>query len=398
MNVREQGSGFQTGKVLSLSGGHFIHDAYTSFLAPFLPLIIDKFGLSLTLAGSLGLCLRLPSVFNPMIGLLSDRMELKYFLLLTPAVSAAAMSLLGVAGSYTVLALLLITAGLSSSFLHVLGPVITARVAGQRLGQAMGFWMTGGELARSLGPLAAVAVVSWLSFEASYPIMIVGLLTSVLLLTQLRSATSRGPESGGFSLKETWRLLRGTMIPLAVVLLFRSFVAQSLMVFLPAFMVSRGESLWFGGASLAVLEFSGTGGALLAGGLSDRLGRRPVIIGSMVASPVLTLAFVLAPDWALLPLLMALGFSLFAATPVIMALVQDHSGGQRGAANGLYMGLSFGAAAAAIFTIGGLADWLGFKPSFIICALVGLAGCPAALFLPRSEPKSRDAFLGRHRD
>ena len=43
--------GFQTGKILALSVAHFVHDAYTSFLAPLLPLLIDKLSMSLTQAG-----------------------------------------------------------------------------------------------------------------------------------------------------------------------------------------------------------------------------------------------------------------------------------------------------------------------------------------------------------
>jgi hypothetical protein len=37
--------------VLTAAGGHFVHDSFTSFLSPLLPLIIQKLGLSLTMAG-----------------------------------------------------------------------------------------------------------------------------------------------------------------------------------------------------------------------------------------------------------------------------------------------------------------------------------------------------------
>jgi len=49
------------------------HDIFTSFLAPLLPLIIQKLGLSLTLAGSLAAFQQLPSLINPFLGLLADR-------------------------------------------------------------------------------------------------------------------------------------------------------------------------------------------------------------------------------------------------------------------------------------------------------------------------------------
>ena len=43
---------FNTDQVLTIVGGHFIHDSYTSFVAPLLPLIIEKLSLTLTMAGS----------------------------------------------------------------------------------------------------------------------------------------------------------------------------------------------------------------------------------------------------------------------------------------------------------------------------------------------------------
>ncbi len=57
---------FQTGRVLTVAGGHLIHDIFTSFLPPLLPLIIQKLGLSLTLAGSLAAFQQFPGLINPL--------------------------------------------------------------------------------------------------------------------------------------------------------------------------------------------------------------------------------------------------------------------------------------------------------------------------------------------
>lgn len=42
---------FHPDNLLIISGGHFIHDVFSSFLAVFLPLLINKFELSMVLAG-----------------------------------------------------------------------------------------------------------------------------------------------------------------------------------------------------------------------------------------------------------------------------------------------------------------------------------------------------------
>jgi FSR family fosmidomycin resistance protein-like MFS transporter len=58
-------SRFQTGRILALSIGHFIHDVYSSFLSPLLPLLIEKLSLTLTQAGFLSTIMQLPALLNP---------------------------------------------------------------------------------------------------------------------------------------------------------------------------------------------------------------------------------------------------------------------------------------------------------------------------------------------
>src|SRR5512136_1809977 len=80
--------GFRTWEVMTIAGGHLTHDIFTSFLAPLLPLIIQKLGLSLTLAGSLASFQQVPSLINPFLGLLADRGSLRWLIVLTPTVTA----------------------------------------------------------------------------------------------------------------------------------------------------------------------------------------------------------------------------------------------------------------------------------------------------------------------
>ncbi len=38
--------GFQTERVLTIAGGHFIHDTYSAFIAPLLPVIRDNLSIN----------------------------------------------------------------------------------------------------------------------------------------------------------------------------------------------------------------------------------------------------------------------------------------------------------------------------------------------------------------
>ena len=159
---------FQTGKILTLSIAHFIHDVYSSFLAPLLPLLIEKLSMSLTQAGFLSTVMQIPALLNPYIGVLADRISVRYLVILAPAMTAVPMSLIGMAPGYGVLLILLFVTGISVSVFHVPAPVMVADLSAARKGRGMSFFMTGGELARTVGPLVAVAAVSLFGLEDFY--------------------------------------------------------------------------------------------------------------------------------------------------------------------------------------------------------------------------------------
>jgi MFS transporter, FSR family, fosmidomycin resistance protein len=382
--MRKVVTDFQTDKVLLISSSHFIHDIYSSFLSPVLPLLISKFGLSMLLAGSLTVMFRLPALFNPIIGIISDRIELGILAVVAPAITAIAMSLMGLAPSYSILCILLLTAGLSAAVFHVMGPPMIARLSGASLGRGMSFWMTGGEMARTIGPLLAVWAFTNLSLEGSYPVMIVGIIASLLLLIRLKGLSSKSTHQSAQGLNEVWHSMRGVMIPLTGIIISRGFLVGTLAAYLPTYIVSSGKSLWMGGIGLAVLELAGIVGTLLGGTLSDRIGRRPVLFTTMPISSFLMLSILYAPGWMLLPLLILLGLSVFAFAPVIMAVVHDHCGKNRGAANGFYMMISFLSTAAVVVFVGWLSDLSGISMAFTVSALLGLAGVPIILLLPKS--------------
>jgi FSR family fosmidomycin resistance protein-like MFS transporter len=376
-----QGNGFDSRQVLTVAGAHLVHDTYSAFLNPLLPLIIDKLSLSLTLAGSLTLYLRIPSLLHPLIGLWADRIDLRLLVILAPAGSAIAMSLIGMAPSYSILALLLLAAGLSSAALHVPGPVIVARVSGRRTGTGMSLWMAGGELARMIGPIFAVAAVSWLTLEGYYPVMLLGILTSVVLYARFKRIPLRShSRSRPAALGETWRVLRRLMIPLAVIMLLRSLMRAALSTFLPTFVTGSGQSLWAGGTALAAVEFAGALGALAAGTLSDRM-------------LLLLFLAIEARGGGVVAELLVLGLTGFAAistTPVIMAMVQEQGRDHPATANGLYMGISFAIGALGALLLGWVGDQVGLRTAFTWSALLSLGAAPAVFFLPAWSSSSSD--------
>ncbi len=375
---------FQTGKILALSIGHFIHDVYSSFLSPLLPLLIDKLSLTLTQAGFLSTIMQLPALLNPYIGVMADRISVRYFVILAPAMTAVPMSLIGVAPSYGVLLLLLFITGISVSIFHVPSPVMIAQLSAARKGRGMSFYMTGGELARTIGPLVAVAGVSLLGLEGFYPVMVFGLMSSGWLYLKLRDVPVKDVHTKrNLTALQTWRKLRYILWPLTAILVFRGFMHASMTAFLPTYINQETGNLWLAGMALTLFEVAGVAGVLTAGSMSDLFGRRKTLLVSLVSAPICLFVFVLTGGWFRIAALLVTGFTLLSTTPVMLALVQEHGRQSPAAANGLFMMISFIARSAVVVVVGFIADRIGLQAAYLISAAMGLIGIPFLFLLPK---------------
>ncbi len=163
----------------------------------------------------------------------------------------------------------------------------------------------------------------------------------------------------------------------------RAAMVATLTIYLPIFMSDqRQASLWLAAAALTILQGAGVAGALAAGTLSDRWGRRRILLALSVAAPLLLLAFVYGPLWLAVPLLLALGVAALSPGPVVLALVQDQFPHNRAFANGVYLAIAFLLQAVAIWGVGALADSLGLTAAYTVAALLALLSIPAVLRLP----------------
>src|SRR5437588_6790767 len=109
---------FNKRTVFLITAAHFFHDMYPSFLAPLIPLLTHKFGLSLFLAGFLQPAQRLGSLSQPVIGYYADRTSVRLFLVITPITTALVTCSLGIAPNALVVVLLLLASGISSAMFH----------------------------------------------------------------------------------------------------------------------------------------------------------------------------------------------------------------------------------------------------------------------------------------
>lgn len=370
---------FQKGKVITLSAGHMFHDIYTAFLAPMLPLLIKKMGLSLSMAGILDVIRKAPVLVNPFIGLLADRVCVKYLVIFTPGITAISMSLLGASPSYPILFVLLFTAGMSSAVFHVPSPVLIKHFSGKRTGTGMSFFMFGGELARTLGPLLITAALSLWGLEGSYRVMPIGIIATVILFFKLKNISPINTQNNGQNLKgakETLKEVTPIFVSIAGFQLFRAGMKSALTLYLPVYLIGKGESLWIAGISLSILQLAGAASTFGAGYISDKIGRKNILLITAITSPLLMGAFIISDKIMMIPLLILMGFFLFASGPVILALVQETNTERPVFINSIYMTISFGISSLMVLMTGILGDRIGLESTFKICAGLAFLSIP----------------------
>ncbi len=380
--------GFHAGQVVTLSAAHALNDTYSSFLPPLLPTLIAKLALSNTQAGLLTVFQSTPSLLQPMIGHFADRLDLRYVVIFAPAVTGLMLSLLGAAPSYVLVALCLLLGGVSSASFHSVGPAMAGSLGGPKLGRTMSIWMVGGEIGFTIGPIVAVTAVKVLSLEGMPWLSIVGMIGSLILFAALRKVPVHRPS---LAKPEPWTVALGAMtpvmLPIMAIIGARSLAAAAVGAYLPTLLTGEGMDLWRAGASLSLLQASGAVGVLIAGSLSDIIGRRRVLVASIVITSACLFLFLNAQGWLRPVALILLGLGMVAIDPVALAVVQESYPANRALASSTYMAMTFVIRSFAVVVNGAVGDHYGLRAAFGMGAVVILLGLPLVRLLPRPGPR-----------
>lgn len=368
---------------LVVAAAHGVTDAYVAFLTPLLPRLMAKLGLSIALAATMAMVLSLASsLLQPLLGYLADRFGRRRFVAAGPLMAGVFLSLIGLAPSATILALLLILGGLGSAAFHPPGATLAARIEeGGRSGLRLSFFSFGGTLGFALGPLAAVGIVALVGLEGLWSAMVPGVVLALLLLRILPRgirdrATGRPPSPA--------RLLRHLRGPLGVIFgisAVGAFVQRTYLTMEPIVVSEAGGSEATGALMLSVYLAAQAGGTLTGGWLADRVERSALLaVLTLLAVPPHVLAVLLAPGSAgALTFAAAAGFLNMAILPPIVVSAQELVPEGAAATSGIVMGLAWAAGSVGVLLTGALADHLGARTATLWSMPVLLAATALAL-------------------
>jgi len=368
-----------------------MHDVYSSFLAPLLPLLLKKYNMDLSVASWLSLVQRIPSLFSIVFGTFAHKIPWRPIIILAPLVTAVSGSLMGMAPNVLVLGILLFTLGTSAAIFHVPAPVIIKSFSGNRAGKGMSFYMLGGESARLVGPLLVVSAVSWWGLEGIWRLAVPAVVSAIILslvLEKIPYESINIENKAKLRYKRTLHKYAGFFISLTIYMLFRSVMRATLATFLPTYMVSsKGNSLLYGAFSLSVMQATAVIGTFVAGTISDKIGRFTTLLLLAIASPIFMFLFLWSGPALQIISLLFLGFVLAASTPVLLALVQEQGSDQLALMNGGFTTINFLSSAISVLAAGYVGDAIGLAKTFQLSGYLAVIAIPTVFLLKKKDSK-----------
>jgi len=372
-----------------LSCGHLATDFANGALPALLPFLKDRFTLSYTAVGAVILASQASSsLIQPLFGLWSDRRGAMWLLPAGVALAGAGIALAADAPSYWLVLLLVLASGIGVAAFHPEGSKFAGFVSGQKRASGMAWFSVGGNLGYALGPVVTTAAVLAFGLRGGLlvgiPCLVIAaaLLAATPYLRHFVPAAAAAHAGGGVDDMRAMKLLLG-------VIALRSVAWFGLITFVPLWEVALGHSKSHGNHLLALMLFAGGVGTLALGPLADRVGRRPVLLGSVAATGPLVLVFVIVGGVLGAIALALVGVCVVGTFGVTMVMGQEYMPRHVGTASGLVIGLSVGLGGVAAVALGTLADATSLRTALYVAAAAPVLAVLLAVQLPRPRARGR---------
>ncbi len=357
---------------------HATNDLFSAFLTPLLPTLQKFFGVKYgTISILVAVYSLTSSLLQPVAGLIADRYDRRMLAALGPLLVALGCGLMGFMPNPFILAVLLGISGLGSALFHAAGAALVGQYAPpERRGFWLSFFGTGGYVGLTLGPLVSLSMVNSIGLKGLAYIIPLALIPAFLLLRQAPPVKIKTKPS---TFKDLAKVFRGQVARLWALATLRNITFMSFSTTIPYWFTQRGipetrlgmpdGTPWWiltTTLTLTVYNIASTAGAFLGGTLSDRFGRKIILLLTTILTIPLYIGLLIVPPesvWVYLPLLALTGALMNAGIPVAVVMAQEHEPTQIATVSGLLMGFTWGFAGLFYGFIGRIIENLGVIPT-----------------------------------
>jgi FSR family fosmidomycin resistance protein-like MFS transporter len=169
--------------LLSISFSHLLNDTIQSLIPSIYPVVKNSFHLNFSQIGIITLVFQLTaSLFQPLIGLYTDRKPQPYSLAIGMVFTLSGLILLSQAKNYALLLVSVAVIGTGSSVFHPEASKVAYMASGGRRGLAQSIFQVGGNLGGSLGPILAAIIIVPFGQSSILLFSILALLAIIVLL------------------------------------------------------------------------------------------------------------------------------------------------------------------------------------------------------------------------
>ncbi|MCH7323780.1 MFS transporter [Solibacillus sp. MA9] len=362
---------------------HLINDTMQAVIPAMFPLLERDLGLTFTQLGMISFVLNMfASLLQPAVGFMTDKRPFPYALPLGMVSSFIGLSLLVLSTQYWMILVSVLFLGLGSAVFHPEGSRVSFMAAGNKRGLAQSIYQVGGNSGQALAPLLSAFVILPFGMKGAAMVLV---LTSmgIFLLTKIAAWYKRQLEAE--KLSKVKRVLVSSLPPLTkkqvgfalVVLLFiifaRSFYVTNMTSFYVFYLIDQyGVSVERGQLFVFIFMAFGVVGTFFGGPLSDKYGRKNIILLSVIVPIPFCLALPFVPLYVALTLLIIIGMLIMISFTVTVVYAQELVPSKIGTMAGLTVGVAFGMGAIGSVVIGMVIDMMGIRFTMIAVSLLTL--------------------------
>ncbi len=375
-----------TKRIAGLAAGHGAADFYIPVVPAILPALIPIFteqGItSYAMAGCLFTLMTLTMVlFQPLSGWMIDKGRWVPGISWCILITGLAIAVFGLTQNYWVLLVMAVVAGAGNSMFHPNAyQQIHQFTTSANRGTFLSLFSVGGSFGYGAAPLVAGALFAWGGFPALIWLVIPAVVVAVLLRKHQQKPTFLPPKSMDTeTVKPKWR---NAVFVLGISSL-RTWVYYGFLAFAAVYLTKyAGVDYLLATGVVSCMIFAGMFGTLIAGPLSDKIGRKEVMFTAYIGATAAYFGIFLLSGLGSVISLVIAGFFMMATASVEIATVQELMPGSVGLASGIIIGIPQGLAAVAIMIIGIMADAIGMPTALFSQVWLMVAAIVLCIALP----------------